>query len=262
MRFVHYSGSEYSGEVAIYNRNIVLQGGNSSLNTLFGGHIIIRPNTTSLVSGVELTRMGQQGYLGRYPIHWHKGNNYTYGNAVLQDSSIHHTFQRCLSIHDSNNTIVKNNVAFFIYGHCYFLEDATEMNNTFSGNLGALILDITGTQQIIPSDDHASVFWISNPSNYFINNVASGGRFGYWFVMPFNPTNQVPSSTGGLFIPTNDPLMFPRQLPLLSFTGNKGHSNREIGLMIDDMEDINGLPDINLTQYTPLAPIGYSKFFF
>jgi hypothetical protein len=40
--------------------------------------------------------------LGRYPVHWHQGKTMAAGQAVLADSSIHHCYQRCLTIHDTN----------------------------------------------------------------------------------------------------------------------------------------------------------------
>jgi hypothetical protein len=58
------------------------------------------------------------------------------------------------------------------------------MFNTFDHNLGIKVNPIADIdedpQQIIPSDSSASVFWITNPNNTFVNNTAVGGRWGYW----------------------------------------------------------------------------------
>ena len=74
-------------------------------------------------------------------------------------------------------------MAFDIIGHCFFLEDGGEMHNTFARNLGVLVKRGTLTK----SDARPLVFWITNPNNRFIENVACGGTFGFWFSLPFIP---------------------------------------------------------------------------
>ena len=85
-------------------------------------------------------------------------------------------------IHFTNNVTLEDNVAHNAFGHCYFIEDGSEVHNTFTRNLGAGI-------KIMPEDrvesleassgreesdgkplgfNGASVFWISNPLNHFI----------------------------------------------------------------------------------------------
>jgi hypothetical protein len=66
--------------------------------------------------------------------------------------------------------LVEDNVAFDILGHCFFLEDGVEVNNTFRNNLGAdvkiaatLLSEQSGRKE---SDDKPSVFWISNAANF------------------------------------------------------------------------------------------------
>ena len=39
-----------------------------------------------------------------------------------------HSYFRCLSIHGTHNTTVTRNVAFDIYGHCYYIEDGVEVH--------------------------------------------------------------------------------------------------------------------------------------
>ncbi len=78
--------------------------------------------------------MGQNMHLARYPIHWHiigegQGN-------ISENSSIHDTYSRCVTVHGTNNLQVENNVTFNTVGHCFFLEDAVETGNQFVHNLG------------------------------------------------------------------------------------------------------------------------------
>ena len=115
-----------------------------------------------------------------------------------ENSSIHDTYSRCVTVHGTNNVRVENNVTFNTVGHCFFLEDAVETGNQFVHNLGihdqvpsrrqALRADQprpvaaceSGTAGqsakdiLIPSDNTASTFWITNPDNIYRDNVAAG----------------------------------------------------------------------------------------
>ena len=70
---------------------------------------------------------------------------------------------RCFTIHNSNQVLVKDNVGFESVGHCFFLEDATEEQNTLDHNL-AVNARSTDTG-VIPSDTDAACFWITNANN-------------------------------------------------------------------------------------------------
>jgi nitrous oxidase accessory protein NosD len=86
------------------------------------------------------------------------------------DSCSRGSNQRGYVLHQTNEVLVEDNVAFDILGHCYFLEDGVEVNNTFRNNLGAdvkkatkLLSELTGR---IETDNMPSVFWISNAANF------------------------------------------------------------------------------------------------
>ena len=51
------------------------------------------------VEGVELTGLGQQGEVGRYPLHWHMAGVLVPGHSYVRNNSIHHTLQRCDTCH-------------------------------------------------------------------------------------------------------------------------------------------------------------------
>ena len=87
------------------------------------------------IKGVEFIRMGQKGHMGRYPVHTHLIRNtspYITDNFVIANNSIHNCFLRCMSIHDSNNIAITNNVCYDTWGHGYFLEDGSETGNQFT----------------------------------------------------------------------------------------------------------------------------------
>jgi hypothetical protein len=89
-------------------------------------------------------------------------------------------------VHATTDLLIEENVAFNVSGHCYMCEDGIETNNTFAHNLG--LVDYVVTKLIPPegsdppnSDTTPAVFWMANPYNTLINNVAAGSAFyGIW----------------------------------------------------------------------------------
>ena len=63
---------DFATEVALLSRNIVLQGDPNSPQ-FEGGHLMIfhTPTIQQSIEGVDVQNFGQQGTLGRYPIHFH-----------------------------------------------------------------------------------------------------------------------------------------------------------------------------------------------
>src|SRR5690348_9744839 len=140
LKYMHFGkitfGVDERGEVGLLTRNILIQASEDAERSYFGGHIMAMAGSKMYVSGVELNRMGQNMHLARYPIHWHvvlegKGQ-------YIQNSSIHDTYSRCVTVHGTNHVRVQNNVAYNTVGHCYFLEDGVEHGNQYLNNLGIL----------------------------------------------------------------------------------------------------------------------------
>eukprot|EP00592_Proboscia_alata_P025355 CAMPEP_0194445784 /NCGR_PEP_ID=MMETSP0176-20130528/128058_1 /TAXON_ID=216777 /ORGANISM="Proboscia alata, Strain PI-D3" /LENGTH=1683 /DNA_ID=CAMNT_0039272393 /DNA_START=372 /DNA_END=5422 /DNA_ORIENTATION=+ len=171
------------------NRSIILDADDDDFQNgggVMGGHIIIyhTPNVTQIIEGVEINNFGQQGNLGRYPIHFHMSGDVS--GSIISKNVVHHSNQRGFVIHSSHNVQLVDNVAFEIFGHCYFTEDGIETGNIFKHNLGAVI---RMPANIIPNEnDHSpAVFWITNPNNHWIENVASGSqKSGFWFDLRLN----------------------------------------------------------------------------
>lgn len=81
-------------------------------------------------------------------------------------------------------------------------------------------------QVLIPSDNTASTFWITNPDNTYRNNVAAGSdQIGFWFALPIHPIGEFE----GTEISANT---WPRRTNVREFSGNTAHSNFD-GLMFD-----------------------------
>src|ERR1700678_4365408 len=229
------------GEVGMLSRNIVIQASADADQTLFGGHIMAMNGSKMFVDGVELNRMGQNMHLARYPIHWH-----LIGDAqgqYIKNSAIHDTYSRCVTVHGTNYLDIENNVTYNNIGHCFFLEDGVEHGNQFVHNLGILTkchpdapcvptnLAAAGESRpaggngqnakdiLIPSDNTASTFWITNPDNIYRDNVAAGSDAnGFWMSLPEHPTGKFEGT--GISAKT-----WPRRTPFREFKGNVPHSN-------------------------------------
>lgn len=170
--FVHatvQTAPDYAVEVASLNRNIVFTADEDDIGPYegaLGGHLIIygTPHIDQLLEGVEIRNFGQQGNLGRYPIHFHICQDVA--GAVVSKNVVHHSNQRCVVVHGTFNANVTDNVAYETKGHCYFTEDGIEEGNTFARNLG---MNIRRPANVIPNenDDRPAVFWITNAGNHW-----------------------------------------------------------------------------------------------
>jgi cell migration-inducing and hyaluronan-binding protein len=257
LQFMHFGKITFDvderGEVGLLTRNIKIQASADAEQSYFGGHIMAMPSSKMFVSGVELNRMGQHMTLARYPIHWH-----LVGDAqgqYIKNASIHDTFNRCVTVHGTNFLRVENNVTYNTVGHCFFLEDGIEHDNEYVRNLaiqtkchptmecvpvnlaanGEIVAEdpralrqtsFSGKNTLLPSDNTVASYWITNPDNSFIDNVAAGSdQTGFWFSLPMHPQGQFQ----GTEIAKNT---WPRRTPLRGFRGNVAHSNFD-GFMID-----------------------------
>jgi hypothetical protein len=98
------------------------------------------------------------------------------------------------------------------------LEDGGEWDNSFIRNLGAKVDRLPqGVPRDGESDFFPSVFWITNPQNEFIGNVAAGSRgAGFWFELKLRaPSSELPINHG----------VNPKTLPQQTFKDNASHSS-------------------------------------
>jgi hypothetical protein len=248
LTYMHFGkitfGVDERGEVAMISRNVKVQASADAESSFFGGHIMAMPSSTMHVSSVELNRMGQNLTLARYPIHWH-----LVGDAkgqYIRNAAIHDTYNRCVTVHGTNDLQVENNVTYNTVGHCFFMEDGIEHGNQFVHNLAIqakchtsrpcdptdlapfgstadrLNFKTAGQESkdvLIPSDNTASSFWITNPDNTYIGNVAAGSdATGFWFAFPDHPTGAFEGSS-------LSKATWPSRTRFREFRGNIAHSN-------------------------------------
>lgn len=235
-------------EVGLLTRNIKIQGDGTSTTAGNGGHMMTMDTSVVHASGIELYLMGQKSLLGRYPFHWH-----LLGNApgqYIKNSSIHDSFNRCVTVHGTNDTLVADNVCYNFIGHGYFLEDGYEERNVFDHNLGVLarkprrcptvdpntfVFPAPFPCEAVPSphlkdtdwrggsaSNGPAVFWIGHPNNTYTNNAAAGsGGTGFWYGMQ---DVVGPSSAAKFNVP---PTYNPRFQTFGVFNNNRAHSNNQ-----------------------------------
>src|SRR6202050_4587647 len=243
------------GEVGLLTRNIKLQASADAEQSFYGGHVMAMVGSKMFVEGVEFNRMGQNLTLARYPVPWH-----LIGGAqgqYIKNASLHDTYNRCVTVHGTNFLRVENNVTYNTVGHCFFLEDGIEHGNEFIKNLAIQTkchptlecvptntaangerdskyanrqayreMSFHSKNVLLPSDNTVASFWITNPDNSFIDNVAAGSdENGFWLSLPEHPQGKFKDSDLSKTI-------WPRRTPLRAFRGNVAHSNFD-GFMFD-----------------------------
>jgi len=247
-------GVDERGEVGLLTRNIKVQASPDAEQSFFGGHIMAMVTSKMFVEGVELNRMGQNLELARYPIHWH-----LVGDAkgqYIKNAAIHDTYNRCVTVHGTNELRVENNVTYNTVGHCFFLEDGIEHGNEFVKNLAIQTKCHTskpcvptnlaasgetsyayedraagrqnGQQSkdvLLPSDNTVASFWITNPDNVYRDNVAAGSdENGFWMSLPEHPNGAFQDSDASKAV-------WPRNMHVREFKGNVAHSNYDAFMM-------------------------------
>ena len=189
----------------------------------FGGHTIFRQGFQSVqVQGVEFYQLGQGGRIMHYPVHFHMARktpqpalNSKLPVTFFKDNSVWDSMTRWYTLHATQGVYLARNVGYLSIGHGYYLEDATETNNTLYSNIGIFARSAVENAQNprnvpgifaggytngpgvddVPytSDaDHPTVFWITNGWNDFEYNFAAGANacgVCYWFLPAGNSGN-------------------------------------------------------------------------
>lgn len=229
-------------EVGLISRNVKIQGDAASETAGFGGHIMVMNGGTTccvtngrgFIEGVELYRMGQKSIKARYPMHWHMVAEGGVGQ-YFRDNVVRHSFNRAITIHGTESTLVENNFCYDHVGHGIFLEDGSERFNVIRKNVVALSKKPVAGEEILETDNgfnapqnrSPSSYWITNPNNTFTDNVAAGTEgTGYWFALPQKPLG--PSLSHPRFS-----ALEPYKQPLGAFDRNAAHSCM-MGLDIND----------------------------
>jgi len=254
LQYMHFGrvtfGVDERAEVGLLTRSIVVSGDQS-----VGAQIITLAGASkSAIEGVELTLVGQD-QIGRYPIHFHLAGQLQHGYARY--NSIHKSQFRCITVHATQGVTIDSNVAYDNLGHCYYLEDGVEENNTYYRNLAVLTQPKPkgvgiGTDR---TTEGLAAFWITNTNNQFIDNVAAAGYgTGFW----------IHTRLAARGLSASMPIyskVHPVAIPLANFTGNRAHSF-EFGFQLEpvnlDNWDTPATTESPPAQYFPVDQNGRS----
>lgn len=230
-------------EIANLTRHIVIRGDEtggaiSEADVPYGqwgAHVMVNRNGYAQVDSVEFTKVGQAGVMARYPFHWHFAGPVP--GQFIKNSAIHHSYQRCITIHQTMQSRVENNVCYNFRGHGFFLEDGNEIDNVITKNVGILAIRPLASRVLLSSDNTDSaksgvtgkrfpataVFWISNPQNTVTDNIAAGSLgTGFWnsFVPVIRRFNSVTGEYDGA------ELARPQTTNTTAFDRNVAHSTQ------------------------------------
>ncbi len=187
-------GVDERAEVGLISRGIKLTAGDTgpattSTNAAWGGEIMVMAGFAKVaIQGVEMEKFGK-GQQGSYPVHFHMAGATTAGQALVDSNSIHHSYNKCVTLHSTNGVTVSNNVCARAVGHLFYLEAGNETGNAFTGNLG---IGAMSNQFAIASGNAAALasFW---SGDYLANGAAGLAANGYnGFNIVFNDNGGTP----------------------------------------------------------------------
>ena len=174
-------------------------------NAMVGAHTMDRYGSSSRFDSVEFFRMGVPancGMVARYPIHFHmlgftQWQGYLPADitevdfrvAECNNSSIHHSYNRWITIHGTCGSHFTNNVCYISYGSGYFTEAGNEIMNSCQHNLmistlstrinayfnpqdSSYIIPLTNTDTVLPS-----TVWYKNNQNSCFRNIITGSTY-------------------------------------------------------------------------------------
>ena len=100
----------------------------ATLNEHWGGEIKIHHNFKKVaIQGVRLSKFGK-AQLGSYPIHFHRvgdiavAPNPGTANVLVDADSVDHSYNKCVTIHETSNLTISNLVCARIVGHIFYEE--------------------------------------------------------------------------------------------------------------------------------------------
>jgi hypothetical protein len=225
------------------DRNIIIRAPNDSewTGNGYGVHTMVMDTNgtgVTMLDGVQFRRCGQDGMLGRYPVHFHmlsytsatyNGSAFIGGGAFTNEAT-NHKVQNCaiweskfrmITIHGTCGSTAYRNVGYDILGHAIFLENGSERRNIIDGNVVMKVREPSVGTRIFAHDakgtDRGTAgIWYTNPDNYLRNNhVSDTDGIGIW--------NTFSQQCFGL---STNVAIKPAHTALLEHDNNTSHSNR------------------------------------
>lgn len=132
-------GVDERAPVALLSRNIQLTSkieGKDASNIHWGGETRTLMGFKEFsVQGVEFEKFGKD-QLASYPIHFHMDGNAGTSTVLVDSNSIHHSYNKCVTVHSTQNLTISNTVCVRAVGHLFYEEIGDESGVTFTNNLG------------------------------------------------------------------------------------------------------------------------------
>ena len=227
LKFDHKATDNYAGEVANLSRNVVIE---SADPNGVRGHTMYHKYSKGSISYAEFRHLGKKDELGKYAIHFHLAGDSMRGSSVI-GASIWDSHNRWITIHGTRYMVIRDCVGYQSIGHGFFLEDGTEVYNSFDRNIAiqALIGKALPDQALAYDRNDGAGFWWANSLNSFTRNAAvecdqHGFRFEVEKTDDFNPVMAVPDAAG------KKKMVDLRTLPFIRFDDNEVHAHRRFGL--------------------------------
>jgi hypothetical protein len=225
LAYDHQCQGVYRGDVANLSRNVIVESRPGAPGDQMG-HTMYHRNSAGSISYAEFRRLGKEGVLGRYSLHYHLVGNTMRGSSVI-GASIWDADNRWLTIHGTNFLVVRDCVGYRSKGHGFFLEDGTETYNVLDRNLAIqAYIAKPLPNQVFPFDKNDGAgFWWANSLNTFTRNVACDcDEYGYFFqaakTADFDPVLPVLQPDG------RRERVDIRTLPFVRFEDNEAHCQR------------------------------------
>ncbi len=167
-------GVDERAEVGLISRNILMTSNadnpnNPDATKHWGGELRVLQGFTAVsIQGVQFQKWGKE-QLGSYPIHFHMDGDlsgYNPANVLVDSNSIDHSYNKCITVHSTQNMSFSNNVCARITGHIFYEEVGDETNISFTSNLGIGAMsnsfDVNSTAQDNRDRLLLSYYWVGD----------------------------------------------------------------------------------------------------
>lgn len=175
-------GVDERAPVALLSRNIKLTAtvSNDPANLHWGGETRFLEDYKEVsIQGVELQQFGKD-QLASYPLHFHMDGNIQSAATLIDSNSIHHSYNKCITVHSTQNLRVSNTVCVRAVGHLFYQEIGDETDTTFAHNLGIGAMshsfDINKTDKF-SRDDLIQKYWWTG--DYMTNGAGPDPKIAY-----------------------------------------------------------------------------------
>ncbi|MBI4380783.1 MAG: G8 domain-containing protein [candidate division NC10 bacterium] len=228
-------GVDERAEVGLISRNIKLtakiESGDN--NAHWGGEIRILNGFKEVsIQGVEIEKFGK-AQLGSYPIHFHLDGDVSGSKPLVNANSIHHSYNKCVTVHSTQNITIQNMVCARIVGHIFYQEIGDEEKVSYLNNLGlgamSHYFDINAPTDSIRTTLIKNFWWTGD---YLTNDSTSPNFIGYdGFRVP-NTDGQTNPTHGRctVFLESGDGSLRVQQDPLC--TANQFYTEPPSGFWI------------------------------